>query len=66
MPAVSAKKYNPVIRAFCQRLEANGKKGKAIICAAMRKLIHLAFAVLKSGIPFDPDYASKKTLTCSE
>jgi hypothetical protein len=23
----------------------------------MRKLIHLAFAILKSGLPFDPNYA---------
>ena len=39
--------------------------GKVIACAAMRKLIHLAFAILKSGKPFDTDYASKKLLTCS-
>jgi transposase len=65
MPALSAWKSNPVIQAFCERLRANGKNGKAIICAAMRKLIHLAFAILKSGQPFDPDYASKKSLTCS-
>ncbi|MSP28062.1 MAG: IS110 family transposase, partial [Methylococcales bacterium] len=35
----------------------NGKNGKAIVCAAMHKLIHLAFGVLKSGKPFDPKYA---------
>jgi hypothetical protein len=44
------------IRTFCERLKANGKNGKAIVCAAMR-LIHLAFAILKSGLPFDPNYA---------
>lgn len=57
MPAVVAKRHNPVIRAFCERLKANGKKGKAIICAAMRKLVHIAFGVLKSGKPFDPKLA---------
>ncbi|MCX7091953.1 MAG: IS110 family transposase, partial [Methylobacter sp.] len=31
--------------------------GKAVACAAMRKLIHIAFGVLKSGKPFDPNYA---------
>jgi hypothetical protein len=41
----------------CQRLKDNGKNGKAIVCAAMRKLIHIAFAILKSGLPFDPNYA---------
>jgi hypothetical protein len=40
----------------CERLKANGKKGKAVICAAMRKLMHIAYAVLKSGKPFDPKF----------
>ena len=57
MPALCAWKHNPVIHDFCERLKANGKNGKAIACAAMRKLIHLAFAVLKSGVPFDPNYS---------
>jgi transposase len=56
MPAISAWQHNPAIRAFCERLKANGKSGKAIVCAAMRKLIHIAFAILKSGKPFDPDF----------
>lgn len=58
MPAISAWQHNPLIKAFCTRLKANGKKGKAIVCAAMRKLIHIAFAVLKSGKPFDPNFAA--------
>ena len=58
MPAIVAWQHNPAIRTFCQRLKANGKNGKAIVCAAMRKLIHLAFGILKSGVPFDPNYAS--------
>jgi transposase len=57
MPALSAWTYNPLIRTFCERLKANGKNGKAIVCAAMRKLIHIAFGMLKSGKPFDPNYA---------
>ena len=57
MPALSAWRYNPVIRQFCKRLKANGKNGKAVACAAMRKLIHLSFAILKSGQPFDPNFA---------
>ncbi|MGZ8191183.1 MAG: IS110 family RNA-guided transposase [Methylococcaceae bacterium] len=60
MPALSAWGHNPVIRTFCQRLKANGKNGKAIACAAMRKLIHIAFGVLKSGEPFDPLWAYSK------
>jgi hypothetical protein len=48
---------NPLIKQFCERLKANGKNGKAILCAAMRKLIHIAFAILKSGKRFDPNFA---------
>jgi transposase len=57
MPALTAWRYNPVIRVFCERLKANGKNGKAIACAAMRKLIHIAFAILQSGKPFDSKLA---------
>jgi transposase len=57
MPMLSAMQFNPAIRVFCQRLTANGKPGLAVVCAAMRKLIHIAFAILKSGKPFDPNYA---------
>jgi transposase len=56
MPAVSAQRWNPAIRALRDRLRANGKQGKTIVCAAMRKLVHIAFAILQSGKPFDPNY----------
>lgn len=39
---------------FQERLTASGKPPKLIIGAMMRKLIHVAFGVLKSGIPFQP------------
>ena len=35
------------------RLAARGLAPKAVIGAAMRKLLHLAYGVLKSGQPFD-------------
>ncbi|MGC9161915.1 MAG: IS110 family transposase, partial [Acidithiobacillus sp.] len=55
-PAVVAKKYNPLIAAFCNRLLLNGKRPMQAVVAAMRKLLHLAFGVLKSGKPFDPEF----------
>jgi len=55
-PALVAKRYNPIVRAFCQRLTHSGKNKMEVIGAAMRKLIHIAFGVLKSGKHFDPDY----------
>jgi transposase len=59
MPAVVGKNHNPIIQAFCERLEKNGKKSMVVIGAAMRKLIHIVYGVLKSGKPFDPNYLSK-------
>jgi len=56
LPALVAKRHNPLLRAFAQRLEAHGKLPKQIIVALMRKLLHLAYGVLKSGQPFDPHF----------
>jgi transposase len=53
MPAVSAKRYNPVIIALCSRIEQSGKSKMVAIGASMRKLIHIIFGVLKSGKVFN-------------
>ena len=57
MPAIVALRYNAVIQTFGERLRAAGKHSLVIISAAMRKLIHLAYGVLKSGQPFQPQWA---------
>jgi transposase len=57
MPALSAMRCNPLLRAFADRLRARGLAGKAVVCAVMRKLLHLVYGVLKSGQPFDPTWA---------
>jgi transposase len=54
MPALVAKRHNPVLRAFCERLTSHGKRPKQVVVAAMRKLLHLIWGVLKSKRPFDP------------
>lgn len=56
MPALAAMRYNPIVRALALRLEERGKARMTIVAAAMRKLVHLAFGVLKTGMPFDPNY----------
>lgn len=56
MPAVNGVAYNPILKAFADRLRARGVTGKKMIAAVMRKLIHIVFAILKSGKPFDPEY----------
>lgn len=57
-PAITAMRCNPVVKALSKRLEQKGKHNMAIITAAMRKLIHIAYGVLKSGKPFDPTLAN--------
>ena len=56
-PALVATTHNNIIKAFALRLKANGKTSLQIICAAMRKLLHLAFGVLKHKTPFDSTLA---------
>lgn len=54
MPAMVALYKTTWGRRFQERLKAAGKPNKLIIGAMMRKLVHVAFGVLKSGKPFDP------------
>jgi transposase len=56
-PALTALRYNPIAQAMRARLLARGKHKMVIVGAVMRKLVHLAFGVLKTGQPFRPDYA---------
>ena len=53
LPAVSALRWNPVVKALGDRLRGRGKTGRVRIVAAMHKLLRLCFGVLKSGRPFD-------------
>jgi len=56
-PAITAKKHNPIINIFCEKLQQKGKPKMVIIAAAMRKLLHIIYGVLKSGKPFDASLA---------
>jgi len=55
MPALVSIQCNPVMIAFYNRLKDKGKNGKVIVCAIMRKLVHVIFGVLKSGKEYDPN-----------
>lgn len=57
MPALSAHRWNPIIAALKERLAERGKSKMTIVVAAMRKLLHLCYGVLKTGKPFDPNHA---------
>lgn len=60
MPAMVALRYNPILIDLKTRLTDAGKSKMTIVGAAMRKLVHLIYGVLKSGVPFDPNYVNQK------
>ncbi len=60
MPAMVAMRFNPVVAQFQHHLKENGKNGKVIVCAAMRKLVHIIYGVLKTGKPFNPQIALER------
>ena len=56
-PALTAIRYNPAVRQLHERLRAAGKAKMVVVGAAMRKLLHQAYGVLKNDCPFNPQYA---------
>lgn len=58
MAAVSAVRFNPVLRAFYERLVARGKPKKVALVAAARKLLVLMVALLTRHRDFDPAWAA--------
>jgi len=63
MSAISAKHCNQIVAPFCSRLLKNGLTPMQTVCAAMHKLLHLIFGILKSGKPFDPNFLLNQCLT---
>jgi transposase len=57
MAAIVGTQHNPHVKALYQRLQARGKSKMSALGAAMRKLVHLCFGVLKSRQPYQPNYA---------
>jgi transposase len=47
MPAIVAIRHNAILRAFAERLKQRGKPAKVAVIAVMRKLVVLAFTILK-------------------
>jgi transposase len=60
MPAVVAIKCNPIIKIFYERLLSRGLSRKSAVCACMRKLLHIAYGVLKTQKPFSAEYLSQE------
>ncbi len=59
MPMLCAIRYNPVIKAFYERLVARGKIRKVAVIACMRKLLTILNAMLKNNTEWDINYAKR-------
>jgi transposase len=53
MPALVSIKFNPIIKDFAERLSGTGKAKMVVVIAAMRKLLHIIYGVLKNSTPFN-------------
>ena len=53
MATLTAARYNPVIRAFYERLKAAGKLPKVALVACMRMLLTMLNAMVRTGKPWD-------------
>ena len=60
MGTLTAVKHNDVLKAFHQRLLANGKPKKVALVACIRKLLSIMNAILKSGVPWNPNFNANK------
>ena len=65
-PARVALRYNPVMVELKQRLTAAGKPKMVINGAAMRKLIHMIFGVLKNRTAFDANLSREPLINVCE
>ena len=63
LPAVVAKRHNPILRAYAERLTEHGLCKMQVVVALMRKLLHLVYGILKSGQPFDAHYLEHRLST---
>ena len=57
MPGLVARRHNPALKLFGDRLSQAGLAPKAVVGAVMRKLAHLIYGVIKSGQPFNLNLA---------
>ena len=59
MPAIVSLRFNPIIKDFAERLIGSGKAKMVVVIAAMRKLLHIIYGVLKNETPFNENIKTK-------
>lgn len=57
MPALVAKRFNPLLRSFALRLAANGKSTPSILGALSHKILRILVGLLRSGSDFNPSHS---------
>lgn len=62
-PALAGKIHDPILCQMATRLAKRGITGMSAVAALMRKLLQLVFGVLKSNLPFDPDFVVNAQVT---
>lgn len=55
MPALSASRFDPHMKAFYNQLLVRHKTKLQAITAVARKLLHAIFGIFKTGTPYNPD-----------
>ncbi|TNC94360.1 MAG: transposase IS116/IS110/IS902 family protein, partial [Stygiobacter sp.] len=53
MCALTARRHNPTLKAFADRLKEAGKSPKVVLVAVARKLLVIAYGVMKTRRPFE-------------
>lgn len=61
MPALVAKRHNPLLRVFAERLAAQGKDSGAILGALSHKMLRIAVGLLRTNTDFDPNWSFEKS-----
>jgi transposase len=66
MPALSAVRFDPNVKAFYEALQKRGKKKIQALCAVMRKYLTGLWACIKLNTPFDSQllFSSVHTKNC--
>lgn len=61
MPALVAKRWNPLFADYAHRLAERGKSSGAILGAISHKMLRIAVGLLRTKSAFDPAWRPKKT-----
>jgi transposase len=61
MAALTARKHNPVIRCFAERLQKTGKPFKVVLTACMRKLLVILNTMVRNNTTWNPTLLTQNT-----